>query len=73
MPAKPIDYNAYKLRFAKRLKKLRGKRSQDEVRQGIGVSERRLSQWENGKGMPNGQMLVKIANYFGIGPDEVMP
>ena len=50
----------------RRLVELRGKRSQAEVAQGIGISKSALGMYEMGERVPRDQIKVAIANYYGV-------
>lgn len=47
-----------------RLKKLRGKKTLDDVAQDLGVTSMAVSLWERGERTPNDEMKVKIAQYY---------
>jgi DNA-binding XRE family transcriptional regulator len=50
--------------MAKKLVELRGKRSQREVAEALGISVSALAMYETGERVPRDQVKVKIANYF---------
>lgn len=58
--------------FGKRLKQLRGKRTQDEVADGIGISRARLSHYENERHEPDGEMYKRFADYYKTTVDYIM-
>ncbi|KKX53275.1 helix-turn-helix domain-containing protein [Brevibacillus borstelensis] len=58
--------------FGKRLKQLRGKRTQDEVADGIGISRARLSHYENERHEPDGDMYKRFADYYKTTVDYIM-
>lgn len=47
------------------LKRLRGKRSLEEVAEGIGISARALKSYENGERRPRDDVKIRIAEYYG--------
>lgn len=55
--------------IGERLKKLRGKRSQEEVAQQIGISRARLSHYENERSEPDHEILKKIADFYKVTTD----
>ncbi|MFS0766071.1 helix-turn-helix domain-containing protein [Peribacillus phoenicis] len=55
-----------------KLKKLRGKRTQEEVALKIGVSRARYSHYENGRSEPDMEILQKMADYFGVSTDYLL-
>ena len=52
--------------IGKAIKEMRGNRSQQEIADAIGCTKMAISQYENGQRMPNDDMKVSIANYFGV-------
>ena len=48
------------------IKEMRGNRSQQEIADALGCTKMAISQYENGQRMPNDDMKVSIANYFGV-------
>ncbi|MGE6718681.1 helix-turn-helix domain-containing protein [Peribacillus frigoritolerans] len=55
-----------------KLKKLRGKRTQEEVALKIGVSRARYSHYENGRSEPDMEILQKMADYFNVSTDYLL-
>ncbi|EIJ79173.1 immunity repressor protein [Bacillus methanolicus PB1] len=55
-----------------RLKKLRGKRSQEEIAQKIGISRARLSHYETGRSEPDSETLKKLADFYGVSTDYLL-
>ena len=57
-----------------RIKELRCSRniSQVELANALFVSKQSVSNWENDNIMPSVEMLVKIANYFGVSTDYLL-
>jgi transcriptional regulator with XRE-family HTH domain len=53
-----------RVEVGKRLRKLRGSRTLDEVGEGLGVTGMAVSLWERGERMPSDEMKVKIAAYY---------
>lgn len=50
--------------IGKRLKDLRGDKSQTEVTKSIGISPAALSMYENGERIPKDDIKVKLAEYY---------
>lgn len=50
--------------IAKRLVELRGKRTQKEVAEAIGISVSALSMYEVGQRIPRDEVKIKIAKYY---------
>lgn len=38
----------------------------------VGCSRQSISNWENGKGAPRGDVLKRIASYLGVKIDDIM-
>ena len=60
--------------FKDRLRELRIEKnlSRKQLALDLFVSERLISYWENGERECNFDMLVKIANYFGVSTDYLL-
>ena len=60
--------------FANRIKNLRQSRELNQVQlsEKIGVKKQSVSNWENDNIMPSVEMLVKIADYFGVSTDYLL-
>ena len=58
----------------RRLKELRSQRGlrQIDFAKDMGILQSTLSSWENGRYEPDSEMLIKIANYFGVTVDYLM-
>lgn len=70
----PIGYiNNMKI-FAERLKELREEKNMSlkELGKEIGVSDSAVSRWENEIRVPNIEVLVIIAEYFGVSTDYLV-
>lgn len=50
--------------IGKRLRDLRGPRTQEEVAKALGVTVMAVSLWERGERVPSDDIKVKIANYY---------
>ena len=48
-----------------RLKELRGKKTLATVAEDLGVTSMAISLWERGERIPNDEMKVRIAQYYG--------
>ena len=59
--------------FAEKLTELRGARSltQSELGAALDVSGKTVSKWENGTSEPDIQMLLKLAEFFGVTTDAL--
>lgn len=49
-----------------RLRELRGERTIREVSEAVGVTEAAMSYYETGKRIPRPQIMIRIANYYGL-------
>lgn len=52
--------------FGERLRRLRGDRSQKEVAHGMDIPQTTLSTLENQGSVPRGEVLARLAEYFGV-------
>ena len=57
--------------IAKRLRELRGERSQTEVAMAIGVTKGAISMYECGDRVPSDDIKVKLADYYGVTVQEI--
>lgn len=60
--------------FSERLRLLREEKelSQIKLAEILGVKKQTLSDWENGKSETSFEMLVKIADFFGVSTDYLL-
>lgn len=60
--------------FGKRVKELRekGKISMEQLAKQLGVTKSRVNMWENNGTVPRGDILIKLANYFGVTTDYLL-
>lgn len=58
--------------IGKRLKKLRGDKTQEEVAKDIGLSRARYAHYEQGRSEPNLELIEKFANYFKVSSDYLL-
>lgn len=58
--------------FSKRLKQLRGNKSQDDVAKDIGISRGALSYYEKGERNPDINILSSIAKYYNVSADYLL-
>ena len=60
--------------LAKRIKELRNRKgySQEELSENSGLSLRTIQRIENGETEPRGDSLKRLANTFGVAPDEII-
>ena len=49
-----------------------GSLSQEQLGKKLGVNQRTVSNWEVGVNDPSLDMVVKIADFFGISTDELL-
>lgn len=52
--------------FGERLRRLRGDRSQKSVAEELGFPQTTLSSLENQQAVPRGELLTKLAQFFGV-------
>lgn len=58
--------------LGRRLRELRGfDRTQDEVADALGISRTILSKYENGRAIPGGDIVVKLAGFYGVSTDYI--
>lgn len=55
----------------KRLRKLNGY-SQSAVAKATGINQQMISWWEAGKGSPNIEFCIRLADFYGITLDELV-
>ncbi|WP_408011607.1 helix-turn-helix domain-containing protein [Pseudalkalibacillus sp. A8] len=55
-----------------RLKKLRGKKTQEEIAGKLGISRARYSHYENNRVEPDSELLGRIADIFGVTTDYLL-
>ena len=48
-------------------------KTQREVAAAVGVTERAYVRWEQGEALPDAQNLVRLADFFGVEPRELLP
>lgn len=53
------------------LRDLRGKRSQEETAQAIGITKSSWAMYERGERVPRDEVKVKIARFFGKSVQEI--
>lgn len=58
--------------IGQRLKELRGKRTQIEIANAIGISRASYSHYENGIREPDNEILSKIADFYQVTVDELL-
>lgn len=46
--------------------------TQEQLAEALGVSNRSVSRWENGKTLPDFDLLLELAKYYGVGIDEIL-
>lgn len=57
--------------FLKEMRK-RNDLTQEQLAEKLGVSNRSISHWENGKNMPDFDLLIELANLYEIGIEEIL-
>ena len=57
--------------IGKRLRELRGERSQQEVADATGVSKMAISKYETGLSIPGDDMKIALANYYGKTVEQI--
>lgn len=60
------------LTLGERLKKLRQKKTQQEVAESIGISRARYSHYENDRSEPDNDLLQKLSDYYGVSTDYLL-
>lgn len=60
--------------FMRRMKELRQKKgiSMDELAKALDVSKSRINMWENNGSVPRSDILIKIAEYYGVPTDYLL-
>ncbi|MGM9619526.1 MAG: helix-turn-helix domain-containing protein [Oscillospiraceae bacterium] len=58
-------------RFLRELRTERGL-TQEQLAEKAGVSNRSVSRWENGVNLPDFDLLMELAEYFGVGVEELL-
>ena len=53
------------------LRNLRGEKAQAEVASALGVTPMAISQYERGERVPNDDMKIRIASYYGKSVEEL--
>lgn len=61
--------NLSKERFSKRVKSIRGKRTQAEFAELLGVSQPTITGWEKGVNLPSLDSLERLADIVGVSPE----
>lgn len=59
--------------FQENLRRIRRdqKRTQLEVAEAAGVWQTQIANYENGRGLPSMDVAIKIANFLGVGLDDL--
>lgn len=58
--------------FAENFRRARGQRTQGECAALFKVNQSQIARWESGAGMPEAATIKKIADGFGIDPDQLL-
>ena len=61
-------------RIGRFLRELRGERglTQEQFAEKLGVSNRSVSRWENGRNMPDFDLVLQIAHYYDVSVEEIL-
>lgn len=59
-------------KMGKRIKELRGKASQDECAENLGISRGALSFYEQGKRTPDAEIIYRMCEYFNVSSDYLL-
>ena len=56
------------------LRELRAEKNmtQEQLAETLGVTNRSVSRWENGNNMPDLDILIELARFYGVGVDEIL-
>ena len=57
--------------IGKRLQELRGKKSQEEVANALGISPSAIGMYERGERIPRDEIKIKLAQYFNVGIESI--
>ena len=52
--------------ITRKLKELRGDRTQKEVAEAVGITPMAMSYYESGERMPNDSVKAKLADFYGV-------
>ena len=63
-----------RLKVLRKEKSLKNKKNilQEDVAAALGVTKMTVSRWENGKVIPSGNKLEKLANYYSVSPSYIL-
>lgn len=60
-----------RMAVARRLRQLRGDRTQRQIAQETGVSPMAISQYESGKRLPRLPIMVRLSRVFGVSVEDL--
>lgn len=60
-----------KLLIGKRLMKLRGNKTREEVAKAVNISVSALQMYENGRRVPKDEIKIRLASYYGKTVQEI--
>lgn len=60
-----------KLLIGKRLMKLRGNKTREEVAKAVNISVSALQMYENGRRIPKDEIKIRLASYYGKTVQEI--
>lgn len=58
--------------LGEKLRKLRGRRTQEEIATKLGISRARYSHYENNHVQPDNDLLVKLAEFYEVSTDYLV-
>ena len=58
-------------KIGEKLGELRGRKTQNEVAEAVGISPAALSMYENGERVPRDEVKIRLANYYGLSVGEI--
>ena len=60
-----------KMNFGEKLKKLRGRKTQEVIAREIGITSSSWAMYERNERIPRDEVKIKIANFFGVSVQEL--
>lgn len=59
------------MNFGEKLKKLRGRKTQEVIAREIGITSSSWAMYERNERIPRDEVKIKIANFFGVSVQEL--